>query len=196
MFTDNMTERKPIETIVVPVSLNDLFPSETRWREVEGRMAPRADFYNSDPRAKQIRDVCVQLTTNLARLLWDKTAKTDEARQTLEADMLACGEQLTLLGITPSMNMRRKQQTYHRNPVIFAEYVAGQLLPYSGHKTRSEEAVIPLEQEFEVEDGIVDTSNGLPSALEDFYVDGWIVKNAMDFLDCKEVVMAQFIGTD
>lgn len=190
-----MSEREHMERIVVSVSMNDLFPPESRWKEVEGRMAPRSDFYDADPKAKQIRDICVELTANFARLLWDKTV-TDEERQALKEQMQLCGEQLTGLGITPNMNTGRKQQTYRRNPVIFAEYVAGQLLPYSGYSPRSEDSVEPLVQEFSVDDGVVDSSEGLPQALEDFYVDGWIVKNAMDFLDCEAEVRQQVILTD
>lgn len=184
-----------MEVVVVSLSMNDLFPPETKWREVGGRMVPRGDFYDADPRAKQIRDICVGLTANFARLLWDKSL-ADEERQALKAEMQSSGEQLTALGITASMNMGRKQQTYQRNPVVFAEYVAGQLLPYTGYNPRSEESVEPLVQEFSVEDGLVDSSEGLPQALEDFYVDGWIVVNAMDFLDCEKEVRAQVVLTD
>lgn len=192
-----MTDREPMERIVVSVSANDLFPPETKWREVEGRMAPRSDFYDADPRAKQIRDICVGLTANLARLLWDKSLATDEERQALKAQMQLSGEQLTDMGITANMNTGRKQQTYRRrNPVVFAEYVAGQLLPYTGYSPRSEESVVPLVQEFSVDEGLVDSSEGLSPALEDYYVEGWIVKNAMDFLDCEAEVREQVVLTD
>lgn len=184
-----------MERILVSISMNDLFPLESRWREVEGRMAPCSDFYDADPNAKHIRDICVDLTANFARLLWDKSLATTEEREALKAQMRLSGEQLTALGITPNMNTGRKQQTYRRNPVVFAEYVAGQLLPYSCYNPRSEESVEPLVQEFS-DDGLVDSSEGLPQALEDFYVEGWIVKNAMDFLDCEAEVRKQIILTD
>lgn len=80
------------------------------------------------------------------------------------------------------MNLRRKQETYHRKPTVFAEYVAGQLLPYFGYKPRLEESVSSILEEFEIYEGLVDISEGLPEALENYYVDFWIVKNAMDFL--------------
>ena len=185
-----MNERKPIETVVVKVSMADLFPPESRWKEVNGRMVPSSDFYEMEPRAKEIRDICVKLTTHFARLLWDKTLVGQADRAAIEAEMQSCGEQLAELGVVPNMNLRRKQETYRRKPTVFAEYVAGQLLPYSGYQPRSEESTSPLSEEFEIDEGLVDISEGLPKALENYYVDGWIVKNAIDFLDCEPEVRA------
>jgi hypothetical protein len=110
--------------------------------------------------------------------------------------MQLSGEELTTLGITANMNTGLEQQTYRRNPAAFAAYVAGQLLPYSGYNPRSEHSVKPLVQEFSVDDGLVDSSEGLPPPLKEFYVNGWIIKNAMDFLDCEAEVREKVVLTD
>lgn len=82
-----MTERKPIETVVVKISMADLFPPKSRWKEVEGRMVPASDFYEMEPRAKEIRDICVKLTSHFARLLWDKTLVAQADRAVIDAEM-------------------------------------------------------------------------------------------------------------
>lgn len=184
-----MSEHKPMERETVSI---DPSPAETRWREVRGRLAPRSDFYDMDPRAKQIRDICVGLTANFARLLWDESLTTDEERQALKAEMQSSGEELAALDITEKMHMGLEERTYLRNPVVFAQYVAGQLLPYSGHSPRSEDSVKPLVQEFSVGEGLVDSSEGLPQALEDLYVHGGIVQYAMFYLDCEAEVGEHF----
>jgi hypothetical protein len=74
---------------------------------------------------------------------------------------------------------------------MVAEFVAGQLIPYSNYSPRSEESLLPVFEEFNLTDDKEHPSmagNQLPQSVEDFAVDGWMVANAIRVLDCDEEV--------
>lgn len=147
--------------------------------------------YESFPRSKKLRDLCLVITTNMARFLWDESL-TFEEQNVLEEQSRKAGEQLVELGIYPNIHVDRKPRTFLRKgPIMLAEFVAGQMLPESGYVPRSEQSMKPIVEEFnQAEDGnlaIIETEQA-PTPYIGFIADGWMVANAMRVLDAAEEV--------
>ena len=160
-------------------------------REIDGFICHTKASFEKNPRSKAIRDISVGITRSLAQLLWDKTLAEDD-REVLKSSSQQLGESLVALGITQSIHVGRKPKTFWRTPVVVAEFVAGQLLPYSGYEPPSEKKLEHLIAEFNhleggIEDYAIQTEQA-PNRLVDFWVDGWIVGNAIRELDCYEEV--------
>lgn len=167
-------------------------------REIEGgHIRPTKLFYEKNPRSKLLREIGVNVTANLARILFDKSVD-DAERQKLLADLRARGEELTELGIKPDIHVGRRERTFYKSSVIMAEYVTGQLLPYTGYQPASEQQIKPVIQEFNESDDsdnyVIAVNEQTPAKLEQFWVDGWIVGNAIAYFDCEDEV--QFNSDD
>lgn len=157
------------------------------WRDCGGREVPMKEFYETTDRSRDLRHICVGVTANLARLLWDESL-TGGSKEDLKEELRQYGEQLADMGIVESMHVGQHTGINKRLPGVMAEYVAGQLLRYTGFNGKSRTQAKPIMEEFEITPGVLDTDNDLPEPVESYYVDGWAVANAMDFLDCEEEV--------
>lgn len=151
--------------------------------------------FKKNKRADAIRNECIVITRNMARMLWDDSLSKED-RQNMQNESYQAGQHLAEFGITEGIHTARRQKTFWKSSLITAEYVAGQLLPYSGYKPRSEKSLKPIFEEFTiVEDDQVIETKMMPQRITDFFVDGWIVFNAADSLDCFEEVNFKTTGT-
>src|SRR5687767_8056251 len=112
-----------------------------------------AEFLNSTPRSKEIRDVCVQIVERAKELVNDPdVVNNPDEQSTLYAEIEALGGRLIEMGIKPDMNTELPKDTYRKSPVKTMEWIAGQLLPETGHRFVSQADVLPIAQEFNVTD--------------------------------------------
>lgn len=104
----------------------------------QGRGWATAEFYQSNPRAAEIRRACVPILRNLHRLLYDPEIENDsEARARLESEIEVGNGALIELGIRPNMKTGKAARAYQSNPLLAAQYFAGQLLSLIGSDTHS-----------------------------------------------------------
>jgi len=78
------------------------------------------EFFESDSRSWQLRDLCLELANTLSQYLAGAVQ--------LEPVILDLAQRLEALNVTPGMNLGRTQEEYAKDPVLFAEYIAGQCL--------------------------------------------------------------------
>jgi hypothetical protein len=130
-------------------------------------------FYERNPRSKQLREICIGVTAALGRLFYDPTATNKVERERLLAELKAEGEQLSELGIKPDMHLEKTWETFHRNSVVMAESIAGELL--STCRLVLGQEPLPINPE-----------SGEETPLEQFLVDA--VGTATSELDCEEEV--------
>lgn len=151
-------------------------PAELRYDQ----WTPTEQFFSTSPRSYHIRDLCVNITRNLDRLIRDPSVvQNPYEQQRLYDELETQGEELTDLGITPNMHVGTPVETFESNPVTLAENIAGQLLAYTNRKIVSETDIEPLVQEH----GDLDTDgphNMLnPKQLPDKFVDFAVVSGTV-----------------
>lgn len=145
--------------------------AEEKWR-------PNRDFYLSNPRSTELRGVSLAVIKCLYSLLHVPEIIQDvEKQREIYAELEAHNSRLIELGITPDMQVELDPEVYRQNPVIMAEWVAGQLIPFTGRRIVSEAEVLPMIQEFSefsvgikgvIRADVIDGHN-LPAKLEDFW---------------------------
>ncbi|MDP3733149.1 MAG: hypothetical protein Q8Q91_01275 [Candidatus Daviesbacteria bacterium] len=107
--------------------------------ELDGKWEPKKDFYLSNPRSAEIRSVCLTIIQALERLMSDTDVAQDPSIQTdLYAQIEIQNGKLIDLGIRAGMNLGKKVEDYEVNPIMSAEYLAGQLFSLMGIKVSSE----------------------------------------------------------
>ncbi len=136
--------------------------------------------FNSNPRAKLLRDISLDITRNLDALLHQDVDK-EQAYASIES----LSGQLIAAGVVSNMHVGRPQEAFN-DPVILAEYVGGQLLESTCNHVTSEREVMPIVQEFsEIQAGnmhVLPTKN-LPRPVINFVVMRSVVNVAYRFLD-------------
>lgn len=148
---------------------------------------PNADFFLSDPRSAELREVCIGIVTRIEDLSEDPETRDNEERKlTLYAELELLGGRLIEMGIEPNMNEGLPQSTYQASPVISAEWLAGQLYEFTGHTVTPISDVIRIIEEFDESEiaGVsgVDMSQA-PNKLKDFVVNRQIVASLGSLLD-------------
>lgn len=150
---------------------------------------PTKEFYLSNPRSAQLREVGVAIVRKLDVLLHDPEVAQNQDRQSqLYAELEMHGGQLIELGIVPHMHVGKPQEAFQSDPVVMAEYVAGQLYETTGHQVVSETQAMPIVEEFsEAQSGRAHLLSGknLPNKLKDFMVMRSMVNVGYRFLDAE-----------
>lgn len=156
--------------------------SERPWR-------PTKEFLLSDPRSAQIREVCIGIVRRLDTLLHNpEVARSQDEQSQIYAELEAAGGKLIELGIVPDMHVDEPAEAFKANPVMTAEYVAGQLYETTGHTVVSETAAMPIIQEMtEAQSGPVSVISGknLTPKLREFIIMREMVNVGYSFLDAK-----------
>jgi len=138
--------------------------------------------FNSNPRSKEIRDISLGIIKNVDALLH----KPDVDQLQASASIEALSGQLIGLGITPNMQCGKPEDAYH-DPVVMAEYVAGQILESMGRAIPSESSVVPIIEELSVAQygniHVLETPAEKPKPLVDFMVMRSVVNVVYRFLD-------------
>lgn len=133
---------------------------------------PDISFYQSDPRSKEIREVCIPAISALKQLLYDsEVGKNSELRLSLYSQLEKVNGRLVELGIKPGMHLGKPLEAFQGNSITAAEFLASQLIPLTGRNIPSESDVMPIIEEFtEKKSGnarILD-SQTLPGKANDF----------------------------
>lgn len=119
--------------------------SQRPWR-------PNAAFFLSDPRSAELREVCIGIVECTTSLSEDPAIASDiPSQQQLYAELEHLGGRLIGMGIEDDMNTGLPEEAYRADPVITAEWIAGQLLSCTGSHIPSETEIIPIVQEFAIE---------------------------------------------
>lgn len=112
----------------------------------------KKEFFLSSPRSAKIREVCSDALQSLNSLLHNtQIAGNREKRQEVYEDLERSGEQLFDLGIEENMHLGKQLKNFQANPVVFAEFLAGQLLPFTYKDIISDTGVMPLKHDFSTE---------------------------------------------
>ena len=164
--------------------------SQDRGEQGQGQpWRPTKEFYFSNPRSAQIREVSVAIVRKLDTLLHDpEVARSQDRQSQLYAELEMHGGQLIELGIGPNMHVGKPQEAFQADPVVMAEYVAGQLYETTGHQVVSETAAMPIIQEMsEAQSGPVHVISGknITPKLRDFIVMRSMVNVGYRFLDAE-----------
>lgn len=109
---------------------------------------PNKDFYLSNPRSREIRGACLLALQGLERLMNDPEVAKDSAKKSeLYAQIEVQNGKLIELGIRPEMHVGKPEEDFKANPVMTAEYLAGQLFDLMGIQIPSETEIVPIIQE-------------------------------------------------
>ena len=162
---------------------------ERRERSQGQPWQPTKEFYLSNPRSAQLREIGVAIVRKLDALLHDPEVAQNQDRQSqLYAELEIHGGQLIEMGIEPHMHVGKPQEAFQADPVVMAEYVAGQLYETTGHQVVSEAAAMPIIQEMsEAQSGPVHVISGknITPKLRDFIVMRSMVNVGYRFLDAE-----------
>lgn len=109
---------------------------------------PTKDFYLTNPRSAELREVGLGIVRRLDALLHDPKVSEDQEKQSqLYAELEAQGGRLIELGIEPDMHVGKPEEAFKSSPVTMAEYVAGQLFETTGAQVISERDISSTVQE-------------------------------------------------
>ncbi|MDO8638938.1 MAG: hypothetical protein Q7R43_05155 [Candidatus Daviesbacteria bacterium] len=162
---------------------------ESRERGQDQPWQPTIEFYLSNPRSAQLREIGIAIVRKLDALLHDPEVAQNRDRQTqLYAELEIHGGQLIELGIKPNMHVGKPLEAFQSDPVVMAEYVTGQLYETTGHTVVSETAVMPIIQEMsEVQSGPAHVISGknITPKLKDFMVMRCMVNVGYRFLNAE-----------
>lgn len=107
---------------------------------------PTRNFYESDPRSREIRGKCEIILQTVYKLR-TKTDLTANIEADLYVQLEGMNGELIRLGIVPNMQEGRPLEDYQSSPVVAAEYLAGQLGVLTGLRIVSERQIMPILQE-------------------------------------------------
>lgn len=143
--------------------------TEQRIGSYEKKWRPTKDFFLTNPRSAQLRGICLSIVHNLDALIHDPEVVQSDAYAQLEA----LNGQLIELGVRLYMQEGLPQEIYSQNPVIYAEWFAGQIIRLTGVHIVSESEIVPIRQEFsqvQTPEGvsIIESSESLPQKLNNF----------------------------
>jgi hypothetical protein len=96
------------------------------------------EFFESNARADDIRTACIPVLQKVHKLLYDPQIESDRnERRRLYAQLEQDDGKLLEMGIRPGMATGKDLQEYQKNPLVTAQYLAGQLLDLIGGNTPS-----------------------------------------------------------
>ncbi len=133
---------------------------------------PTKEFFLSDPKSAKIRETSLVIIQKIAELLHDpELADNPTEKAVAYSTIQNLTHELTELGITPNMHVGIEGTEIKSDPVIAAEYIAGQLLKLTDTHIISEKKVSPLLDEFnelpQDQVRLIDTQN-MPKKITDF----------------------------
>lgn len=128
------------------------------------------------PRAKEIREICIEICACMEAIMNGSNSQDIDQLHT----------KLINLGITPNCQTGLDQSTYG-DPLIMAEYVAGQMLTWQGDRIPSQEMVnrvgISVVQEHSTTGMVSMLGEDLPKTMKDFLLADRCVFEMCKFLD-------------
>lgn len=152
---------------------------------------PDISFYQSDPRSKEIREICIPAINALNRLLHDPgVGKDSELRLSLYSQLEEVNGRLVELGIRPGMHLGKPLEAFQGNSVTAAEFLASQLIPLTGRNIPSESDAAPIIEEFteeKSENVRIFDSQALPGKANDFRTIRGVVAFIEENFDIKSV---------
>lgn len=151
---------------------------------------PNAEFFLSNPRSAELRDVCIGIARRVEDLIYNPEVTENRDRQlTIYAELEMLGGKLIEMDISPEMNTGLPLEVYKSNPVTTAEYIAGQLYPFTGHSVISEKEIIPVTQELnetDLETVSLMENRIIPNKMRRFLVERRVISFIRDSLDIPE----------
>ena len=153
---------------------------------------PTVEFYKGDPRANEIRTVCLGVLEKMRKLLGDpEVMENREVQQNLYAVLELDEGRLIELGVKPRMHVGKPLSFFQSSPLHAAQFVAGQLMQKTGEDLTSEKDIVPLVEEFSEErfnegEIIVIKSRNMPDKVTDFAINTGILWAAEKMLAVPE----------
>lgn len=133
---------------------------------------PTRDFYLNDPRSAEIRTACLEAFIPLAQTQVDPGLPlTNQEREDLSVILERVNGKLIELGIKPNLHVGTSVETLRNNPVMTAEWVAGQLLGLLGDSVTTDHELL------------LTSGKNLPPKLVNFLTARQQRKVIGDFLD-------------
>lgn len=161
--------------------------SENQKKENSNDWKPTAAFYLSNSRSTELRELSIGIVERVTALFENPEVTSNPARQQqLYAELEHLGGKLQELGIEPEMNVGLPPETFRSDPVVLAEWIAGQLLPQTGFHIPSEtEMSKPLQEFNEGEPGKVNVVGlgNLPPRLKHFMRERTVLSYIKPLLD-------------
>jgi hypothetical protein len=92
---------------------------------------PKKEFFETNERSKALRNIAVEVVDDLETLIEDREVNSDEKKKAITyARLEAADGKLKELGITVHMNAGLSEEAYKSDPVLLAEFIAGQILDF------------------------------------------------------------------
>ena len=119
-----------------------------------GQWRPTKYFFFQSKRASHIRDLCIQTAQQLD-ILFTVPSMQDDEKTKIYGQLEALNGKLIALGITSNMHQEKpveeRGEKIKSNPDILAEFLAGQLIPFTGSEIPHESSLACTAQEFSEE---------------------------------------------
>lgn len=142
---------------------------------------PTEEQFLSHPRAKELRQICLDIAASTDRLLHQRDVVAEDEYVRLEQ----LNGHLIEMGITPHFKVGLDPSAYE-DALTMVEYVAGQWVDVLGKNIPSEKSIMPIVQEFsEASSGNAHALSGknIPPKLKVFMVMRSFVNMTYLFLD-------------
>lgn len=153
---------------------------------------PTREFWASDIRSATLREINLAITNRVLDLLHDPEVMQDTDRQhELYTELEALNGELIELGITPDIQIDLPVEVYYQDPVIAAEWIAGQLIQFTGRKVVSEQEAQPIIGEFvEGQFGVLESEP--PERMWRYFDTSMIVGHMRTLLDLTDEELSDF----
>lgn len=153
---------------------------------------PTREFWASEPRSSKLREVNLAIANRVLDLLHDPEVMRDSDRQhRLYTELEALNGELIELGVTPDMQVDLPVETYGTDPVIAAEWIAGQLIQFTGQRLVSEQEAQPIIGEFvDGRFGVLESEP--PEKMWSYFDASMIVGNMRTLLDPTDEELFDF----
>ncbi|TSC80554.1 MAG: hypothetical protein G01um101425_208 [Candidatus Peregrinibacteria bacterium Gr01-1014_25] len=145
---------------------------------------PTQKEYSAHPRARELREITLQIIRSARMILTEKEGLNPEARQRIYGALEHAQGRLIALGITPKLHVGTFTDADRRTPVKVAEYVAGQIMGVCGRVLHSEsEAMHQAEEHDSIGQAGLLALDQVPRQTKDWMNDMTIVNACIRFLD-------------
>lgn len=113
-------------------------------------MAITKEFYESDPRSKEIRQVGIAILNRFSLLLSSERGTSQDEISRINSELELLEGQLIGFGITRGMNAGLPEQAYEKDPLTAIQYVLGQIYEILVIPLPSEDTIVGTVGEFNV----------------------------------------------
>lgn len=153
---------------------------------------PTREFWFSDIRSGALREINLAIANHVLDLLHDPEVMQDTERQhELYTKLEYLNGLLIEMGISPDMQTDFPVEVYYKDPVIAAEWIAGQLIQFTGKRLVSEQEAQPIISELvDGQFGVLESEP--PEKMWSYFDASMIVGGMRTLLDPADEELSDF----